>query len=426
MAAFDLATNAAPLLKRYYDDRRVYSMAFKNRPAYAWIPKKTGVVGEASGYNVPVTIDDIAGESGDFSSAVTARSGDKHEVWQLGRIKRYATATLDWETVRAMKNDTGAFMRAVTPRINSGINQLANSVSIGLFGDADADGHGWRGTYASDASEVITLQNPGDARKFGIGRKVVAVDSTDSSGAAGTAGTVTAVDIAAGTITMTAGDVAAMEAHITAFAAGDFLYLLGDTVATNPRVLDGFNVWGPDPATITVSNPFRNVDRAVFKSKLLMLHADVALQSTKGDGSFVRGIREACATLQANEGSPDVLFVHPDRWAQIESDLASQSRYEMMMGSDGRTGFDSIVINAGGGKVNIVADPWCGANKGYLLQQNTWEMFSIDRFPDFVSDDGNRLHRLENADQVEFRLGGYFNVACRAPGHNMVINFLTS
>jgi hypothetical protein len=61
-----------------------------------------------------------------------------------------------------------------------------------------------------------------------------------------------------------------------------------------------------------------------------------------------------------------------------------------------------------------------------LLQRNTWELFSIDRVPDFVSDDGNRLHRLENADEVEFRLGGYFNVVCRAPGHNMVITFATA
>jgi hypothetical protein len=110
-------------------------------------------------------------------------------------------------------------------------------------------------------------------------------------------------------------------------------------------------------------------------------------------------------------------------WAAIESDLASQSRYEMMMGSDARTGFDSIVINAGGGKINVVADPWCPENKGYMLQRNTWEMFSIDRFPDFVSDDGNRLHRMEDADSVEFRMGGYYNTLCRAPGHNIELTF---
>jgi hypothetical protein len=50
-------------------------------------------------------------------------------------------------------------------------------------------------------------------------------------------------------------------------------------------------------------------------------------------------------------------------------------------------------------------------------------MFSIDRFPDFVSEDGQRLARIMDADEVEFRMGGYYNVVCRAPGHNLVINF---
>ena len=40
--------------------------------------------------------------------------------------------------------------------------------------------------------------------------------------------------------------------------------------------------------------------------------------------------------------------------------------------------------------------------------------------------DGKLYHRLENADEVEFRIGGYGNFACRAPGHNMVLNFATS
>ena len=136
-----------------------------------------------------------------------------------------------------------------------------------------------------------------------------------------------------------------------------------------------------------------------------------------------QAVREAAATVQSNEGSPDALFLSPLKWAALETKLASQSRYEMMMGSDAATGFDSIVINAGGGKVNVVADPWCPDNKGYMLQKDTWEMFSIKSFPGFVSDDGQRLARIMDADAVEFRMGGYYNTCCKAPGHNIVIDF---
>jgi len=429
---FDLLGQAAPLMKRYYDDRRVYQMAFKNRPLFAWIPKKTGVVGGSTagsgygGYQVPITIDDIAGESAVFASAVEARDGDSHRVWQLDRIKRYATATIDWETVRAMKNDMGAFMTAITPRIDSAINQLSNTIAMGLY---HPDGSGHRGiiktAWTPGAVIELTPETAHLARTWSL-RRTLTASTTASGGTLITAGggktKVTGIDLTAGTITVED------YLQITGLAATDFLFPLGDYTASGEtqKFMDGLGVWGPDPTSISGGDDQGGVDRSVWKERLLMLHADVALQSTAGDGSFVRGCRQAAAKLQANEGSPDAFFVHPDRWAQIESDLASQSRYEMMMGSDGRTGFDSIVINAGGGKINVVADPWCPPNTGYMLQRNTWELFSIDRVPDFVSDDGNRLHRLENADEVEFRLGGYFNTCCRAPGHNMVVNFLTS
>jgi hypothetical protein len=415
-------------MKRYYDDRRVYQMAFKNRPLFAWIPKKTGVTGGSplgsgyGGYQVPITIDDIAGESATFSDAVTARDGDSHRVWQLNRIKRYATATIDWETVRAMKNDMGAFMTAITPRIDSAINQLSNTLAMGLY---HPDGSGHRGQivnpWTPDDVVELSAATAHLARTWSLRRTLVA-DTVVSGGTlhAGSA-KVVGIDLEAGTITLDDKDL------ITGLAQDDYLFPLGDYAAgATSTFMDGLGTWGPDPATVTGGDDFKGVNRSVWKERLLMLHNTVALQSAAGDGSFVRGLRQAAAKLQANEGSPDALFVHPDRWAQIESDLASQSRYEMMMGSDGRTGFDSIVINAGGGKINVVADPWCPPNTGYMLQRNTWELFSIDRVPDFVSDDGNRLHRLENADEVEFRLGGYFNVCCRAPGHNMVLDFATS
>jgi hypothetical protein len=419
-------------MKRYYDDRRVYNMAFKNRPLFAWIPKKTGVTGGSpfgsayGGYQVPITIDDIAGESATFSAAVTARDGDSHRVWQLNRIKRYATATIDWETVRAMKNDMGAFMTAITPRIDSAINQLSNTIAMGLY---HPDGSGHRGQIDTGGVTgnvcTLTAETAHLARSWSL-RRTLTADTLVSGGTIHTGSTkVVGIDLTAGTITVE--DVAQINAA-TDLAPDDYLFPLGDYTATGEEMkfMDGLGTWGPTPSGITGGDDHKGVDRSVWKERLLMLHNTVALQSTAGDGSFVRGLRLAAAKLQANEGSPDVCFVHPDRWAQIESDLASQSRYEMMMGSDGRTGFDSIVINAGGGKINVVADTWCPPNTGYLLQRNTWELFSIDRVPDFVSDDGNRLHRLENADEVEFRLGGYFNVVCRAPGHNMVITFATA
>jgi hypothetical protein len=91
---------------------------------------------------------------------------------------------------------------------------------------------------------------------------------------------------------------------------------------------------------------------------------------------------------------------------------------------EAKVGFKTITFNSAG--VQVYADPNCPPNTGYALQLNTWEMFSIKRIPGPVSRDGNLYRRLENLDEVEARIGGYGNIACNAPGHNMVLNFATS
>lgn len=425
---FDLLGAAAPLMKRYYDDRRVYNMSFKNRPLYAWIPKKTGVVGGAPGstpghgYQMPITIDDIPGESATFVAAVDARDGDSHEVWSLNRVKRYGTATIDWETVRAMKNDVGAFMRAITPRIDSAINQVANTCGAMVY----SDGSGARGvvTGGTISGSDIILTSKTEARRFSLRRTIVMVDSGDVGGSPITSATTTAKITAINleTFTLTVDTVPAGWATGDIIDVGNFVFVVGDTADGGTTICqDGLGNWGPLPSSITTGDNFKGIDRSIYKERLLMLDYDATTVSAAGD--LAAHLRTAGAIVQANEGSPDALFVGPIKWSEIESDLASQSRYEMMEGSDGRTGFDSIIINAGGGKINVVADAWCPEDRGYMLQKDTWEQFSIDRFPDFVSDDGNKLHRLERADAVEFRIGGYYNVACRAPGHNITLRF---
>lgn len=420
MPSFDLLGRAEPLMKRYYDDRTVYSAAYKDRPLLAWVPKKTGVTGGSplgnakGGYQVPLTIDDIAGESAIFSSAVTARDGDSHVVWDCGRIKRYATATIDWETVRAMKNDVGAFMRAITPRIDSAINQLSNSLQVHLYGN----GSGHRGQIASIATNTLTLTAATAhlARSWSLRRTVMAATAQTAGTVRVGTTKVAAIGSSAGTITLDSA------AAITGLAANDYIFPLGDHQASGVQsIMNGMQQWGPDPATITTGNPFKGVDRATWKEKLLCLHFTAMADNSTIDSD----VREAVAILKANGGNADALFLHPTRWSALETKLASQSRYEMLMGTDknASTGFDTIVINAGGRRVNVVADPWCPPAEGWLLQRNTWELFSIDRVPDFVSDDGGRLARLMDADEVEFRIGGYYNLVCRCPGHNMKINF---
>jgi len=432
MAAFDLLGAAEPLMKRYYDDRRVYSMAYRKRPLLGMIPKKTGVVGGSpfgnarGGYQVPLTLDDIAGESARFASAATARDGNSHIVWDMNRVKRYATYTIDGETVDAMTG-VGSFISASQPLMDSAINQVSNSLAYMAYHDAS----GVRGQVASKLGNALTLTAATSylARTLSLKRTLVSSSDT-GGGAAAPDGEATGTKITA--INLNPGGQAVVTVEdATNILVNDYLFALGDYTTSSDVAnvcMDGLGSWGPVPADITSGDDFKGNDRSVWKEKMLMLHQTIPLQSTAGDGSFVRNIREALAELDANEGSADALFVSPQRWAQIESDLAAQARYEMMYPNqtmkEAKIGFKTISFESAG--VRVYKDPFCPPNAGYALQLDTWEMFSIRRIPGPVSRDGNTYRRLEGADEVEARIGGYGNIACKAPGHNMVLNFATS
>ena len=433
MAAFDLLGAAEPLMKRYYDNRRVYSMAYRNRPLLGMMPKKTGVVGGSpfgnarGGYQVPLTLDDIAGESARFASAATARDGNSHIVWDMNRVKRYATYTIDGETVDAMTG-VGAFMDASRPLMNSAINQVSNSLAYMAY----HDGTGSRGQIAAKPSaNVLRLTAATSYLARTLSLKRTLVSSSDTGGSAAPDGESTGSKITAIVLDNGSGQAEITVESGTNFLVNDYIFPLGDytTSSDNANVcMDGLGSWGPAPAGITSGDDFKGVDRSVWKEKLLMLHETIPLQSTAGDGSFVRNIREALAVGEANEASLDSLFVSPARWAQIESDLAAQARYEMMYPNDdmkaAKVGFKTITFESAG--VRVYKDPFCPPNTGYALQLDTWELFSIRRIPGAVSRDGNVYRRLEGEDEVEARIGGYGNIACRAPGHNMVLNFATS
>jgi hypothetical protein len=432
MAAFDILGAAEPLMKRYYRPGRVYSEAYRKRALLGMIPKKTGVTGGSpfgnarGGYEVPLILDDIAGESARFASAATARDGYSSIVWDCNRVKRYATATIDGETVDAMDN-VGAFVSASKPLMNSAINQVANSLAFMIY----HNGTGLRGVVANVTGTALTLTAATSymARTYSLKRTLVSSATTGGGTIANGAGTkVTGIvlDNGSGQAVITVASATNIDA-----TTNKYLFFLGDYTTSSDVAqvcFDGMGSWGPDPATVTGSDDFKNVNRSTWKEKLLMLHETIPNQTTKGDGSFVRNIREALAVLEANEGSPDALFVSPERWAQIESDLAANARYEMKYpaGQDtrGRVGFKTISFESAG--VQVYKDPFCPPNTGYALQLNTWELFSTRAIPGPVSRDGNLYRRLENEDSIEFRIGGYGNLACTAPGHNMVLNFATS
>jgi hypothetical protein len=408
--AFSLLDTAGPVVKKRYDDRKVWDLTFGQNKLLGWLPRKTGITGKS--YEVPVTLANIAGGSAVFSEAVASRKGTQHQRWSATRIKSYQTATIDNETLRSMKDDKGAFFRAVTSQLDSAYRAFGSDTGWALY----QDGSGVRGTVETVADEVVTV-GAGESRSFALGMRCTIYDSTDAD-LAGTpnATNVRVVGIDRSTETITfdtdldtvAGDVVAV------VAAGDFIVRAGDE---NAKV-KGLAACFPDPTGITAGDSFYGVDRSVYKERLLGLHYDGS-----GDADFGVALRKAGAVGVENEGLEGEIatIMNPIDLGTLDVALDGDREFDKVASQKGHIGFDAIKVHLGGVISPVISDAWCPAGTAYMLQRNTFDLFSIDRIPDFVSEDGNMLHRLEGADEVEFRIGGYFNLLCRAPGKNVVV-----
>jgi hypothetical protein len=393
--AFEILQTAGPVLKKRYDDRKVWNLTFGQNKLFGWMPRTTGITGKS--YEVPVTLANIAGGSSSFAEAVKSRRGTSHERWSATRSKSYQTATIDNETLRAMKNDKGAFFRAVTSQLDAAYRAFGSDTGWAIY----QDGSGVRGTVASEAADVVTL-GAGEARAFAIGMRCFfyPAASDTSRGEA----RVTAINRSANQVTF--------DSVPAGVVATDRVVRAGDLDAK----INGLAAIFPDPTSITSGDSFYGVDRSVYKERLLGLHYDGSQ-----DTDFADAIRNGGAVSVENEGSPDVVFMNPMDVAKLDIALDGDREFDKVASQDGHAGFDAIKVHLGGPVVSILSDPWCPADTAYMLQRDTLEVFSIDRVPDFVSADGNMLHRLEDADEVEFRIGAYFNVLSRAPGYNVVI-----
>ena len=406
--AFKLLDTVGPVVKKRYDDRKVWDLTFGQNKLLGWVPRRTGITGKS--YEVPVTLGNVAGGSSDFASAVANRKGTQHARWSATRTKSYQTATIDNETLRAMKDDKGAFFTAVTSQLDSAFRAFGSDTGWAIY----KDGSGIRGTVATVSNTVLTL-DAGGTRAFSLGMRCSIYDSTDTA-LAGTPNAtdvrVIAIDRATETLTFDTDLDTVAGTVVAAVAANDVLVRAGDENAK----IDGLAAAFPDPTTITTGDSFFGVDRSVYKERLLGLHTDQS-----GAADFGVALRNAGAIAVENEANPSAVFMHPLDVALLDIALDGDREFDKVASQDGHIGFDAIKVHLGGIVVPVLADAWCPRDTAYMLEKESLELFSIDRAPDFVSEDGDMLHRLEGADEVEFRIGAYLNFLSRAPGHNVVV-----
>lgn len=394
--AFDYA------LKTRYSRDEVVNLAIEDQPLFAMMPKDENFIGK--NHVEAVKYADLRAGSADFAVAQANKQGSKGKAFTLTRVKDYAIASIDNETIEASESDEGALLQALEDEMDSAIRVIKRSIGIKMYGDRS----GQLGSISSVSTTTITLTDPEDAYHFEEGMKIVAATSTSAAPKnSGGAVAVASVDRSAGTVTMES-DVTALA---TAWAAADELFREGDyDSASDTNCIAGLKSWIPDSAPGATS--FFGVDRSVDTERL-------------------GGVRVSCSAVPVHEalvklqtkvakvgGRPKHAFISFDRMEQLINLLGSKVMYTEHKVGD--IGFEGVKVHGPKGVIEVYADINCPSDHLYLLDLSTWKFRSLGPAPHILKYGGKGFFHEATSDGIEIRVGFYGNMSCKAPGYNGV------
>lgn len=403
MANFDMAA-ANALLKELYFGQEPANTVYQDRPFLAMVPKMESAVGEY--VPLPLRWADSAGRSSNFANAQGNQTALKASKFLLTLNADYSLGTITNQTMLAMASDKGSFVRGVTTVVDSAMNAAANSASSALF----RSGTGQLSVITGSVSTgVITLADPNDVVQFGVGQTLQAVPTGTTTPRAAL-GYVISRSVANGTITvaLTQGGAAASP---SGWVSTDFLVVQGDL---NSK-MTGLAGWLPasDP---TVGDNFFGVDRSPDPARM----AGQRPQGTASE-SITEAIIDAATLTTREGGSPKHFILSFGSFAALEKELGAKVQYLDLKGP-GEIMFHGIRINGPKGEITVLADKDCQAKTGFLLQMDTWKLFSLGKVPRiFTYMDSNEFLRVYNQDAAELRCGYFGQLGCDAPGFNAYV-----
>ncbi len=411
MTALNLTTFEAAL-KVHYTDLRVKNLVYRNNPWLAAIPKMEAFGGKM--LPLPLQVGVPQGRSADFQRAQADKTPGVYKDFELKRIRNYGLAAIQNEVLEASVGNANAFMQAAASEIDGILRALTQDLAGGLY----SDGTGSRGTIGAidatvPATTIITLANPTDIVRFEVQMKLqfqAVIGTTIGGGPLD----VIAVDRDLGTITVD-------DTAVIGLLVGQFMFQNGDepSTATEKLKITGLEGWLP-PVAPGPTDSFFGVNRSSDPTRLGGIRYDGTAETIE------EAMIGAGALLFREGGRPDVIFMNPLSYSELIKSLGSKVVYDLMRSSDvADVFFEAVRIHLPSGSAMVVADPNCPSGRAYMLQMDTWKLYSLGMAPKILMTDGLRFLRENNADAVEVRAGYYAQMGCTAPGWNATIALAT-
>jgi hypothetical protein len=389
----DVASFTAAL-KQHYVDFSVKNMVYKSKPLHGLISKDE----KFTGLNLPLPLiyGNPQNRSSNFAIAAGGTSNALTTQFLLTRKKDYSLAQISNEVLEASQGDSASFLSASTTQIDGAIGSLAASLATAEY----RNGTGSMAKVGSVAGNVITLANPAEIAVFER-NMVLQANATDGGAPRATQMTIVAVDRNLGKITV--------DAIVAGTAAGDFLLQYGDL---NAKV-SGLDGWLPMPGTLT-STPFLGVDRTADSSRLAGVSKDFT------GAPIDQALTNLSSAIGREGGTPDHCFMDFENYAALENTLGSKVQYVNVKSGDADVGFEGIRVHGTKGPIQVIPDQNCQADRTYMLQLDTWMLYSLGMAPRIFRGDSLEFLRVGGSDAVEIRALYYAEMGCVAPGWNGV------
>ena len=403
-------TNYDNMIKVHYAPGPVLNMAMCKNKGLGLINKRNRKVSAGGKYWFqPIQISLPGGDSIDFATAMSAQNNNSgYGGFAVTRRHHYRLAKVDNETIEATADgDIDAFEPAFD-EFDRNIEAEGNYLNFRLYrGSNAAIG---RMTNTNFATTVITLDDAAGVWAVVKG-DVLNLSSTPGTGTVET-GTMTVVSVqrSAGTITVAAN----ISTSIPTAAQNDYIYKAGDY---GTSAASGFLDW--IPTTAPTSTLFYGQDRSQEPELLGGLRVD----GTTG-APIHEVLTDMVVQIDNIGGEPDIIFANPLALGTLSKQL--DGKWVIMKGAEygGREaeiGYKGWQVTLEGHEVTIMSDRTCPVKNLFMLQLDTWTMFSAGMAPGFLQKRAASIIKVsENADGYEARVGEYYNYSCKGPGYNCV------
>lgn len=402
MSSLDL-TSFDSALKVHYTNDRVREMVYKDNPLLALLSKME----DFGGKNLPIPIlyGNPQGRSSDFATAKANKKASKISDFVLVRSRDHAVASIDNETMQASKGNANAFMEAATTEIDGALNQITRSLAIALY--RSGSGSIGQMNNSSFATDQLELKEPEDVTNFEVGQ-IIVLSTTDGGGTVETGSLeIVGIDRDLGILTVDQN----IDAGIPTAAQNDYIFIEGDYDSK----IKGLKAWLPDSAPS--NTPFFSVDRTKDSTRLA---------GVRFDGSALpieEAITGAIHRVAREGGRPNYCFLNYKRWNELVVSLGSKVQYidDVVKSGEAYVSFKGVMVHGPKGPVKVMPDQNCPNDRAFLLQMDTWKLYSLGACPTLFDSDGVKMLREANDDAVEVRIHYYAQLGCQAPGYNATV-----